>query len=221
MMFGFACDETQELMPMPISFAHKICARLTEAREKKSAPVAAAHGKSQVTVRYVDGVPREVTAVVCSTQHAEEVGRKALTEGVLEEVVLESRAEGPVVEEGEVLHQPDGAVVVGGPHGDTGLTGPQDHRDTYGVQPAWRRGFREGSFQGRIAAAAYMAGTWPRTWSPRVLRAVEGAAGLRHRARRAGVDPVETFGTAERSGERIGRAVMDTFDMRPPASSAC
>src|SRR5512139_2031958 len=87
MMFGFACDETKELMPMPIAFAHRICGRLTEARERRVLPWLRPDGKSQVTVRYENGVPREVTAVVCSTQHAEDVGRKALTEGVVEEVV--------------------------------------------------------------------------------------------------------------------------------------
>ncbi|TFG61382.1 MAG: hypothetical protein E4H29_00300 [Deltaproteobacteria bacterium] len=87
MMFGYACNETKELMPMPIAFAHRLCGRLTEAREKKVLPWLRPDGKSQVTVRYVDGVPREVTAVVCSAHHAENVKRKTLEEGIIEEVM--------------------------------------------------------------------------------------------------------------------------------------
>src|SRR3972149_1915649 len=90
MMFGFACDETKEKMPMPIYFAHRICARLTEAREKRVLPWLRPDGKSQVTVRYVDGVPREVTAVVCSAQHAADVKRNTLAEGIIEEVIRKS-----------------------------------------------------------------------------------------------------------------------------------
>ncbi|HEX7524301.1 MAG TPA: methionine adenosyltransferase, partial [Candidatus Deferrimicrobium sp.] len=158
MMFGFACDETKELMPMPISFAHKICARLTEAREKKVLSWLRPDGKSQVTVRYVDGVPREVTAVVCSTQHAEEVGRKALTEGVLEEVVRKAVPRDLLSRKVKFYINPTGRFVVGGPHGDTGLTGRKIIVDTYGGYSRHGGGAFSGKDPSKVdRSAAYMA----------------------------------------------------------------
>jgi S-adenosylmethionine synthetase len=158
MMFGFACDETKELMPMPISFAHKICARLTEAREKKVLPWLRPDGKSQVTVRYVDGVPREVTAVVCSTQHAEDVGRKTLTEGVLEEVVRKAVPRDLLSKKVKFYINPTGRFVVGGPHGDAGLTGRKIIVDTYGGYSRHGGGAFSGKDPSKVdRSAAYMA----------------------------------------------------------------
>ena len=202
MMFGFACDETRELMPMPISFAHKICARLTEAREKKVLPWLRPDGKSQVTVRYVDGVPREVTAVVCSTQHAEEVGRKALTEGVLEEVVRKAVPRDLLSKKVKFYINPTGRFVVGGPHGDTGLTGRKIIVDTYGGYSRHGGGAFSGKDPSKVdRSAAYMA---------RYVAKNVVAAGLARKcevqlAYAIGVaEPVsvlvETFGTANRSG---------------------
>ena len=132
MMFGYACDETKELMPMPISFAHKICARLTEARERKVLRWLRPDGKSQVTIRYVDGVPIEVTAVVCSAQHAEDVSRRKLTEGIMEEVIRKAIPKELLAKKAKFYINPTGRFVVGGPHGDTGLTGRKIIVDTYG-----------------------------------------------------------------------------------------
>jgi S-adenosylmethionine synthetase len=217
MMFGFACDDTKELMPMPIAYSHKICARLTEARERRVLPWLRPDGKSQVTVRYVDGVPREVTAVVCSTQHAEDVGRKALTEGVIEEVVRKAIPKELMSKKVKFFINPTGRFVVGGPHGDTGLTGRKIIVDTYGGFSRHGGGAFSGKDPSKVdRSAAYMG---------RYVAKNVVAAGLARRceiqfAYAIGVaEPVsmmvETFGTATVPEERIPRAVLDTFDLRP------
>ncbi|MBI5420264.1 MAG: methionine adenosyltransferase [Deltaproteobacteria bacterium] len=217
MMFGFACDETKELMPMPISFAHKICARLTEAREKKVLAWLRPDGKSQVTVRYVDGVPREVTAVVCSAQHAEDVSRKDLTEGIVEEVIKKAIPGSLLSKKVKYYINPTGRFVVGGPHGDTGLTGRKIIVDTYGGYSRHGGGAFSGKDPSKVdRGAAYMA---------RYVAKNVVAAGLAGKcevelAYAIGVaEPVsvlvDTFGTARIPEEKIARAIRDTFDLRP------
>jgi S-adenosylmethionine synthetase len=217
MMFGFACDETKERMPMPISFAHKICARLTEARERKILPWLRPDGKSQVTVRYADGVPREVTAVVCSAQHAEDVNRKTLTEGIVEEVIRKTIPTGLLAKNARFYINPTGRFVVGGPHGDTGLTGRKIIVDTYGGYSRHGGGAFSGKDPSKVdRSAAYMA---------RYVAKNVVAAGLARKcelelAYAIGVaEPVsmmvETFGTARLPEERISRAIRETFDLRP------
>ncbi|HEY5764980.1 MAG TPA: methionine adenosyltransferase [Candidatus Deferrimicrobiaceae bacterium] len=217
MMFGFACDETPERMPMPIAFAHRICGRLTEAREKKVLPWLRPDGKSQVTVRYVDGVPREITAVVCSAQHGAEVSRKTLAEGIREEVIRKSIPEGLLSRKTKFFINPTGRFVVGGPHGDTGLTGRKIIVDTYGGSGRHGGGAFSGKDPSKVdRSAAYMA---------RYVAKNIVAAGLARKcelqlAYAIGVaEPVsvmvETFGTSELPQDRIARAVGDTFDLRP------
>jgi S-adenosylmethionine synthetase len=217
MMFGFACDETKERMPMPIAFAHRICARLTEAREKGVLPWLRPDGKSQVTVRYVDGIPREVTAVVCSAQHAGEVGKRQVTEGLIEEVVRKSIPPGLLSRKAKFYINPTGRFVVGGPHGDTGLTGRKIIVDTYGGYSRHGGGAFSGKDPSKVdRSAAYMA---------RYVAKNIVAAGLARKcelqlAYAIGVaEPVslmvETFGTAEVPPEKIERAILDIFDLRP------
>ena len=217
MMFGFACDETKERMPMPISFAHKICARLTEAREKKVLRWLRPDGKSQVTVRYVDGRPREVTAVVCSSQHAEEVGRRTLTEGIVEEVIRKAIPKELLARKARFFINPTGRFVVGGPHGDTGLTGRKIIVDTYGGYSRHGGGAFSGKDPSKVdRSAAYMA---------RYVAKNVVAAGLARKcevelAYAIGVaEPVsvmvETFGTSRVPEARISRAIRETFDLRP------
>lgn len=217
MMFGFACDETPERMPMPIAFAHRICGRLTEAREKKVLPWLRPDGKSQVTVRYVDGVPREVTAVVCSAQHGPEVSRKTLSEGIREEVIRKSIPAELLSRKTKIYINPTGRFVVGGPHGDTGLTGRKIVVDTYGGFGRHGGGAFSGKDPSKVdRSAAYMA---------RYVAKNIVAAGLASKcelqlAYAIGVaEPVsvmvETFGTSKLPPERIVRAVADTFDLRP------
>ena len=217
MMFGYACNDTKELMPMAIAFAHRICGRLTEAREKKVLPWLRPDGKSQVTVRYVDGVPREVTAVVCSAQHAGDVKRATLTEGILEEVIRKSIPADLFSRKARIYINPTGRFVVGGPHGDTGLTGRKIIVDTYGGYSRHGGGAFSGKDPSKVdRSAAYMA----RHVAKNIV-----AAGLATRcelqlAYAIGVaEPVsvmvDTFGTASVSPERIERAVRETFDLRP------
>ncbi|MBI5577060.1 MAG: methionine adenosyltransferase [Deltaproteobacteria bacterium] len=217
MMFGFACDETKVLMPMPISFAHAVCARLTEAREKKVLRWLRPDGKSQVTVRYVDGVPREVTAVVCSAQHAEDVSRKTLTEGIVDEVIRKSVPKELLSKKAKFYINPTGRFVVGGPHGDTGLTGRKIIVDTYGGYSRHGGGAFSGKDPSKVdRSAAYMA---------RYVAKNVVAAGLAKKcevelAYAIGVaEPVsvmvETFGTARIPEERISKAIRETFDLRP------
>jgi len=217
MMFGYACNDTRELMPMSIAFAHRICGRLTEAREKKVLPWLRPDGKSQVTVRYVDGVPREVTAVVCSAQHAGDVRRATLTEGILEEVIRKSIPADLLSRKARIYINPTGRFVVGGPHGDTGLTGRKIIVDTYGGYSRHGGGAFSGKDPSKVdRSAAYMA----RHVAKNIV-----AAGLATRcelqlAYAIGVaEPVsvmvDTFGTASVSPERIERAVRETFDLRP------
>ncbi|NNG47319.1 MAG: methionine adenosyltransferase [Deltaproteobacteria bacterium] len=217
MMFGYACNETKELMPMPIAFAHRLCGRLTEAREKKVLPWLRPDGKSQVTVRYVDGVPREVTAVVCSAHHAENVKRKTLEEGIIEEVIRKVIPADMVSRKVKFFINPTGRFVVGGPHGDTGLTGRKIIVDTYGGYSRHGGGAFSGKDPSKVdRSAAYMA---------RYVAKNIVASGLASKcelqlAYAIGVaEPVsvmvDTFGTSIVSPEKIERAVRKTFDLRP------
>jgi len=217
MMFGYACDETKELMPMPIAFAHRLCGRLTEAREKKVLPWLRPDGKSQVTVRYADGVPREVTAVVCSAHHAENVKRKTLEEGIIEEVIRKVIPADLLSRKVKFFINPTGRFVVGGPHGDTGLTGRKIIVDTYGGYSRHGGGAFSGKDPSKVdRSAAYMA---------RYVAKNVVASGLASKcelqlAYAIGVaEPVsvmvDTFGTGVVSPERIERAVRKMFDLRP------
>ncbi|HSL99570.1 MAG TPA: methionine adenosyltransferase [Candidatus Limnocylindria bacterium] len=217
MMFGFACNETKELMPMPIAFAHRICGRLTEAREKRVLPWLRPDGKSQVTVRYVDGVPREVTAVVCSSQHAEGVKRGTLTEGIIEEVIRKSIPADLLSRKAKIYINPTGRFVVGGPHGDTGLTGRKIIVDTYGGYSRHGGGAFSGKDPSKVdRSAAYMS----RYVAKNIVAAGLAAKCELQLAYAIGVaEPVsvmvDTFGTASVSPGRIERAVRETFDLRP------
>jgi S-adenosylmethionine synthetase len=136
MMFGYATDETEELMPLPIVLAHRITRRLAEVRHSGALPFLRPDGKSQVTVRYLDGRPQEVTTVVVSTQHSEDIEYGVLCESIIEEVVKSVIPERFRKRDMAVLVNPTGRFVVGGPAGDCGLTGRKIIVDTYG---GWAR----------------------------------------------------------------------------------
>jgi len=221
MMFGFACDDTPELMPMPISFAHRITRRLAEARRKKILPWLRPDGKSQVTVEYVKGRPRRVTAAVVAAQHSPEVTSKEVREGVIEEVVKKVIPASFL--KGKVSYHinPTGRFVIGGPHGDTGLTGRKIIVDTYGGMGRHGGGAFSGKDPSKVdRSAAYMA---------RHVAKNLVAAGLARRcevqiAYAIGVaEPVSifvdvhTFGTSRMEEERLARLVRETFDLRPAA----
>lgn len=131
-MFGYACDETPELMPMPIVYAHKLTRRLAEVRKTKVLPFLRPDGKSQVTIQYVDGIPKRVDTIVLSAQHAPDVTYEELREALIEEVIKKAIPAKMLKEDTKYYINPTGRFIVGGPQGDCGLTGRKIIVDTYG-----------------------------------------------------------------------------------------
>ncbi len=202
---------------MPIAFAHRICGRLTEARQMGVLPWLRPDGKSQVTVRYAGGVPREVTAIVCSAQHGADVKRKTLAEGIIEEVIRKSIPADLLSRRAKLFINPTGRFVVGGPHGDTGLTGRKIIVDTYGGFSRHGGGAFSGKDPSKVdRSAAYMA----RYVAKNIVAAgLAGKCELQLAYAIGVADPVsvmvETFSTARVPPEKIERAVRETFDLRP------
>lgn len=217
LMFGYACDHTPELMPLPIILAHKITAKLAEKRKDGTLDFLRPDGKSQVTVRYSDGRPVSVETVVVSSQHSADADKKSLTEGIIEEVVkkvVPAKLMSPDV----VYHiNPTGKFVVGGPHGDCGLTGRKIIVDTYGGHGSHGGGAFSGKDPSKVdRSASYMA---------RYVAKNIVAAGLASEcevqlAYAIGVaEPVsvmvDTFGTHKVDEERIEELVKNHFRLKP------
>ena len=216
LMFGYACDETEEFMPSPILYAHKLVKRLSEVRKDGTLPFLRPDGKSQVTFRYENGEPVGVEAVVISSQHSEEVSREDLIEGIRESVI--NPCIGTLVSENTKIHiNPTGNFVIGGPMGDTGLTGRKIIVDTYG---GWSR-HGGGAFSGKDPSkvdrsAAYMA----RYVAKNIVAASLASRCEVQLAYAIGVaEPVsvmiDAFGTAAVPEEKISEAVREIFDLTP------
>ena len=218
LMFGYACAETEELMPLPITLAHKLVARLTERRKSGHIDYLRPDGKSQVTVKYVDGKPRSVETVVISTQHAPEAGASRIREDIIEQVIKPT-IPAELIDYGKVVMHvnPTGRFVTGGPMGDTGLTGRKIIVDTYGGSCPHGGGAFSGKDPTKVdRSACYMA----RHVAKNIV-----AAGLAERAQiqvayAIGVaDPVsimvETFGTGKVPNAVIERVVRRHFDFTP------
>ncbi len=216
MMFGYACNETPELMPAPIHYAHALTRRLADVRKKKHEWIRP-DGKSQVTVEYVDGKPVRIDAVVLSTQHAEEVTNKKLKEVIMEEVIKPSLPAKLVDKKTKYFINPTGRFVIGGPMGDSGVTGRKIIVDTYGGMGRHGGGAFSGKDPSKVdRSAAYMG---------RHIAKTVVAAGLATRCEvqvsyAIGVaEPVsvmvETFGTAVVDEEKIARAVREVFGLKP------
>lgn len=216
LMFGYACDETEEFMPSPILYAHRLAKRLSEARKDGTLPFLRPDGKSQVTFRYENGEPVGVDAVVISSQHSEEVSRDDLIEGIRENVI--NPCIGTLVSEDTKIHiNPTGNFVIGGPMGDTGLTGRKIIVDTYG---GWSR-HGGGAFSGKDPSkvdrsAAYMA----RYVAKNIVAASLASRCEVQLAYAIGVaEPVsvmiDAFGTAAVAEEKISEAVREIFDLTP------
>jgi S-adenosylmethionine synthetase len=220
-MFGYACTETSQLMPMPIYLAHRLAERLTAVRKGDVLPYLRPDGKTQVTVRYVNDKPVAVDKILISTQHAdgvdiEELLRPDLIEHVIKPVF---DLEGLEYADAEIFVNPTGRFVIGGPMGDTGLTGRKIIVDTYGGMG--RHG--GGAFSGKDATKVDRSAAYAARWVAKNIV----AAGLADRAEiqlayAIGVAHpmsvmVETFGTEKVPVDRIEKAVLETFDLRPGA----
>jgi S-adenosylmethionine synthetase len=217
LMFGFACDETPELMPMPIQLAHLLTRRLSEVRKKNIVDFLRPDGKSQVTIEYADGRPVRVDAAVISTQHSEKVSHAALREAIVEEVIKPVIPEGMFDKSTKIYVNPTGRFVVGGPMGDSGLTGRKIIVDTYGGYSRHGGGALSGKDPTKVdRSACYMA---------RYVAKNLVAAGLASRvevqlAYAIGVaEPVsvmaDTFGTGKIANALITELIRSFFKLTP------
>ncbi len=217
LMFGYACNETPQLMPLPIYYAHRIMQRQGEVRKDGRLPWLRPDAKSQLTVRYVDGKPVSIDTVVVSTQHHPDVSHAQLTEAVIEEVVKPVLPPELLTAQTRFLINPTGRFVIGGPHGDCGLTGRKIIVDTYGGAAHHGGGAFSGKDPSKVDRSAAYAG---RHVAKNVV-----AAGLADRcevqvAYAIGVASpvslmVDTFGTGKVADEKIVQLIRDNFDLRP------
>jgi S-adenosylmethionine synthetase len=219
LMFGYACDETEELMPMPIQLAHRLTQRLSEVRKSKKLPFLRPDGKSQVTVEYRNGKPARVDCVVISTQHSNDVSNEELHRGVMEHVIKPIIPANMLDSKTKFHINPTGRFVIGGPMGDAGLTGRKIIVDSYGGYSRHGGGAFSGKDPSKVdRSACYMA---------RYIAKNIVAAGLATRAEvqlayAIGVaEPVsvmvDTFGTATIAEERITQLVRENFSLTPKA----
>ena len=217
LMFGYACDETPELMPLPIQLAHRLTERLSHVRKDGTMDYLRPDGKSQVTVRYVDGIPKSVDAVVISTQHAEDVSQSQLHEDIKKNVISPVIPEKYLNDSTQYHINPTGIFVIGGPQGDCGLTGRKIIVDTYGGMGRHGGGAFSGKDPSKVdRSAAYAA----RHVAKNVV-----AAGLASRcevqlAYAIGVaEPVsvsvETFGTNKIDESKIIELIRNNFELKP------
>ena len=219
MMFGFACNETKQLMPMPIYLAHKLTRKLAEVRKAGTLPWLRPDGKSQVTVEYAFGKPRRIDTVLVSTQHSPDISHAEITEGIMENVIVPSMPEGMVDRDLKVFVNPTGRFVIGGPMGDAGVTGRKIIADTYGGMG--RHG--GGAFSGKDPTKVDRSAAYAARWAAKNVV----AAGLAERceiqvAYAIGVAHplsvnIETFGTGKIPDEKIAGLVLEHFDLRPGA----
>ncbi|MFO0621515.1 MAG: methionine adenosyltransferase [Polyangia bacterium] len=219
MMFGFACDDTEELMPMPISLSHKLSRRLAAVRKDGTLPFLRPDGKSQVSVRYENNRPVAVETVVVSSQHSPDVAHKTLTDAIIEEVVRKEIPSHLFDKNTRFLINPTGRFVVGGPMGDSGLTGRKIIVDTYG---GWGR-HGGGAFSGKDPSKVDRSACYYARYIAKNIV----AAGLANRcevqvAYAIGVAApvsihVTTFGTGKVSDDSLEKLVRAHFDCRPAA----
>ncbi|MDH5480302.1 MAG: methionine adenosyltransferase [Nitrosomonas sp.] len=219
LMFGYACDETPQLMPMPIFYAHRLVERQAEMRKNGTLPWLRPDAKSQVSVRYQDGKPLHIETVVISTQHDPDISHQALTEAVIEEIIKPVLPQEMLGDQIQYLVNPTGRFVVGGPMGDCGLTGRKIIVDSYGGAAHHGGGAFSGKDPSKVDRSATYAGRY-------VAKNIV-AAGIASRcevqvAYAIGVAKpvslmVNTFGTGKIADEKIIQLIEKHFDLRPRA----
>jgi S-adenosylmethionine synthetase len=219
MMFGYACNETPTLMPMPIYMAHKLCRKLSEARKDGTLPWLRPDGKSQVTVEYSYGKPARIDTVLISTQHAPDISHAEIVEQISEYIIHTTLPKDMVDDKLKVFVNPTGRFVIGGPMGDAGVTGRKIIVDTYGGMG--RHG--GGAFSGKDPTKVDRSAAYAARWAAKNVV----AAGLADRceiqvAYAIGVAHplsinVETFGTGKIGDDEIAKLIAENFDLRPGA----
>ena len=217
MMFGYACNQTPELMPLPISLAHRLTRRLTEVRKNGTLPWLRPDGKSQVTVEYEDGKPVAVDTVVISAQHDEQVSRRELEDGILTEVIHKVIPQQFWKQDTKVYINPTGRFVLGGPAGDTGLTGRKIIVDTYGGYARHGGGAFSGKDPSKVDRSACYAARYVAKNLVAAGLADECEVSLAYAigvAQPVSVQ-VSTFGTGKLPEDELGRLVRKHFDLSP------
>ncbi|MGC9333768.1 MAG: methionine adenosyltransferase, partial [Anaerolineae bacterium] len=219
MMVGFACNETPELMPMPIILAHKLCRRMSQVRKERTLPYLRPDGKSQVTVEYEYGKPKRVDTIVLSAQHSPDVSQDKIRSDLIHRVIKYAVPNGMIDEKTKIYINPTGRFIVGGPKGDAGVTGRKIIVDTYGGMASHGGGCfsgkdptkvdRSGAYYARYVAKNIVAAGL----AERIELQVSYAIGV---AKPMSLS-VETFGTGKVSDETIHELINKHFDFRPAA----
>lgn len=219
MMFGYACDETESLMPLPITLAHALTKRLTDVRKSGELPWLRPDGKAQVTVEYIDDVPERVDTIVVSCQHSEDIGMDELEEEIIDKVISYAIPQEYIDDDTKIYINPTGRFVIGGPAGDSGVTGRKIIVDTYGGFCPHGGGAFSGKDPTKVdRSASYMARYICKNLvaagvCKRAELQVAYAIGMAHPVSVS----VNTYGTGVIDDDSLAKVVREVFDLRPKA----